>query len=63
MCRVFSNVNRFLFALIFLFAACAPLDTGVQAAEKGKPNVVLRLDIADHGQGNVGGLLQSHAIY
>ena len=41
MWRIFSNVNRFLLALIFLFAACAPLSTGVQAAENDKPNIVL----------------------
>lgn len=41
MCRIFSNVNRLLFALIFLLAACAPLSKGVQAAESDKPNIVL----------------------
>jgi arylsulfatase len=42
-CRVFSKVNRLLFALMFLFAACAPLisSTGLQAAESDKPNIVL----------------------
>jgi hypothetical protein len=43
MCRNFSNVIRLLLALIFLFAACAPLSTGVQAAENDKPNIVLGL--------------------
>jgi hypothetical protein len=42
MCRIFSKVNRLLFALMFLFAACAPLSsTLLQAAESDKPNIVL----------------------